>query len=304
MKLARFRWRLEPGQQQRLAARALAWLLGLLTVCAVGHEQIESLLALGDEVVQWRSRVQEQQGVLATPGLAPSQAEGADWPDGAESVTVWPWLQQQMQSHALQLQMLKLDPVNTQGGLPEQAVALRLQGRWSDWVHLEQALDAHTPWWVVERWQVVPSDPVAGTVRIELQARLGLRPPGWRGASSQAPVWTTALPSGDPAMRVTDPFAMTAAPSRLAESRQQPAARPLDPRQWPVHEWRLLGVWQQAGKTHAVLGAPAGHLSVTAGQRLGPEGHRVLSVGNDGVRLQAAGTAESELHWALQGDKR
>ena len=307
MKRVRAGFHLQVDQRRRLWVMLVAGLTGVLTVLGLMHERLQMLLTLHEEMTQLASRLEAQQQAVASQRPVPAQPPQAnvDWPDLVESADVWSWLQQQMQVHRLQVQTLRLEPAVTKNGLPELPVSLRLQGRWPDWIRFARALDQHAPWWVVDRWQLVPSDPGAANVRFELQARLGLRPPGWRNAPLATPIWANALPRSDAgALAGADPFASIASTPGLEASREATAPRSPDPRQWPLREWRLLGVWQQGGKAHAVLGSPAGHLAVTQGQGLGQEGYRVRRVGDDAVWLQALGASEPELHWALQGGGR
>lgn len=305
MKLPLLRWTAEPGQPRRLLAMLVAGLPGLgLGMWLTGPEP-EAMERLEAEIAQWQTRLQTAP-VPAPAGMPPEPAV-PNWPAAGDVAALWSGLQQKLQAQGLQVLVMRPQAVTVVRGLPEQTVALRLQGRWDDWLAVERALAAHVPWWVMDQWQVVPAGTAAAQVQIELQARLGLLPPALQGASPAVWMWPTwavdqALDGGtvplfgvDPVPPVTGAGAGGTAASKAADS------LPADPRQWPVRELRLLGVWQQAGVAHAVLGAGLNRVVVSAGQSVGREGWRVRRVAPDRVELGAVGSA-AVLHLTLQGD--
>ena len=194
------------------------------------------------------------------------------------------------------IQPLPLDKGNTARALHEQAVQWRLQGRWRDWLAWGQALEVHAPWWVFDHWLVLPAG-TPGEVRIELQARLGLQ--GQRAAARVWPTWPVSpAPVPGVGAQLFDP------PGERVESAPVAAVPQGQPLQWPVRELRLLGIWQQAGVCHAVLGAGPDWLVVSPGQWVGREHYRVLRVSASGLDLGAASAVDPPLHLGFQGEPR
>lgn len=74
-------------------------------------------------------------------------------------------------------------------------------------------------------------------------------------------------------------------------------ALPEDPRQWPLARVRLAGLWQQGADRQAVLSAGTHWATVTLGQRVTLEGHRVVAITGDGVRLRLAQGPLFKLDW-------
>lgn len=296
--------RAEPEHKRRVMVMLLAGLFGLGLSGWLTGPETGAMAALESDVAQLQSRLQ------AAPSPPPAQTQpwpaASQWPAPGDAVTVWPWLQQRLQAQGLQVLAMRPQAVTVDRGLPEQVVSLRLQGRWRDWLALERAVDAHVPWWVVDQWQVVPAGTTEAEVRIELQARLGLQPPALQRAASVPTAWPTwavddmATEAGAELFR---PASTPLSEPAVAAAGEAVSALPADPRQWPVRELRLLGVWHQSGAAHAVLGAGLNRLVVSPGQRLGQEGWRVRRVHHDGVELVAAQPGGAVLHLTLQGDK-
>ena len=187
--------------------------------------------------------------------------------------------------------------------LHEQAVQWRLQGRWRDWLVWGQAVEAHAPWWVFDHWLVLPAS-TPGEVRIELQARLGFRPPALQAHGAMPRVWPEwpVLADREP-LAGNELFAQAPTPQANAVAGQATAPLPADPSGSPVHAWRLLGVWQQAGTAHAVLGDGESPIVVRQGQRVGLGAYRVRRIGQDQVELAGAGPAGQVLRLTLQKEK-
>ncbi len=291
--------------RRRLAVGLVAWLCGAMGVLWLWHEDIQAWDLLQDDVAQWQLRLQEAGSLVPREAAAPSDPGVLALPDPGERDALWSWLQQRLQAQGLQVLALKPQALTAKAGLPEQPLWLHLQGQWRDWRAFARTMGEHVPWWVVDQWQVVPANSARGEVRIELQARLGLRPSGL-GPSPVArawPVWPVANTDPLPgealvfAHGAQGPAVAAAAPTSEAAS-----ALPADPRQWPVRELRLLGVWHQAGVGHAVLGAGQHQVVLVPGQRVGREAYRVRRVGPNGVELVAA--AAPVVHLTLQGNKR
>lgn len=275
-----------------LAGAMGAWLLWPLDSIA--------LEALRLEVAQLQMQAQAQ---AQAPQISAARQQGPvpEGPVLAESARAWPWLQQRLRAHGLQVQLLRPQAVTGSRPLPEQAVAVRLQGRWRDWLAFEAALHRHAPWWVIDQWQVVPAGLPSDEVRIELQARLGFRPPAWQDQATDRvwPEWPV-LAGGQPG---DDLFAQAPTPTASAVAGETPMPLSTDPRAWPVHALRLLGVWQQAGTAHAVLGEGLNQVVVRQGQRIGREAYRVRRIGDDQVELAAADPAGQVLRLTLHKEK-
>lgn len=292
LRIAAERWRLW------VMACATALVAGLCTAWLAGPEEA-SLQALQTEVAQLQARA----APVANPQPAATLDHLPDWPTPGDAAAAWSWLPQRLQAHGLQLLSLQPQAPTVARGLPEQPVVLRLQGRWSDWLALEQALNAHAPWWLTVAWQVLRADPATGEVRIELQARLGWLPPALQQDPPPARAWPAwqAQPvrsEADAGLFASPSTAVLAAATASAAADGASAAMPRsrDPRQWPVSAWRLQGVWQQAGVAHAVLAAGSELLIVVPGQRIGRDGHRVGRVSDVQVELVGGRVAVPPLH--------
>lgn len=296
-----------PQRQRHLLVLAGACLSGMFLAGWWWPLDTEAVDGLRQEVARLQAQTQVPLPVQARklhgkpPADAPVQ-QGPSLPDEpglAEAETVWSWLQQRMQSQGLQLQVLRPQTVTTDKGLPEQAVAMRLQGRWHDWLAMEEALHAHAPWWVIDQWQVVPAAAQSEDVRIELQARLALRPPALAQEGRRVwPVWPV-----DPGSQRAVPTPLFATAEMAAPASEVAGSLPADPRGWQVNQLRLLGVWRQTGAAHAVVGMGQDQRVIRLGQQIGPEPYRVRRIGDDRVELIAIRTNGPELHLTLQGGR-
>ena len=266
-----------------------------------GAQSLEAWDALEAEVAQLTAMSGSQHATRsAVAAPVPAGSVLPDWPTPDEAASVWPWLQQRLQEQGLQvlaIQPLPFDRGNAARALPEQAVLWRLQGRWRDWLAWGRALEVHAPWWVFDHWTVLPAG-TSGEVRIELQARLGLQ--GQRAAAARIwPTWPLPqAPAQGVGAQLFDP------PGPQVESGPVAPVAHGQPQQWPARELRLLGIWQQAGVHHAVLGAGPDWLVVSPGQRVGREHYRVLRVSASGLDLGAASAADPPLHLGFQGEPR
>ena len=211
--------------------------------------------------------------------------------------------------------MLSLRPVpepvtkKPQTDLPNQTYAVRLQGPFEAWAQLWSGITQLGPMLTIERISMVATD-TPGDVKIDARLRVWMRLPGIGGAplpepQSGLPNWVS---SERPSARMAAPlFALTTEtplpmqnPSAADGPKQGPLAKeanaavaidaPLsqDPHQWPLARVRLLGLWQQGGQRHAVLSAGAHWVHAAQGQRVTLEGHRVVAISDQGVRLQLA----------------
>ena len=284
----------------------LAAVLGAGLTVELFAPDTRELEALEADVAQLQARLQPLPEVTSGKALHDTQAL-PDLPELNEAVMVWPWMQQRLQAQGLQVQALQPQSMVTVQRLPEQAVRLRLSGRWRDWLTFEQAIDTHAPWWVIDQWQVVPAGTQSGDVRIELQARLGLRPLALqpeRVGPRVWPVWPVAADVADAGLTLFGlPTVQPMAPAIQAMASQTLAGLSADLRQGSVHAVRLLGIWRQAGAAYAVLGHGLDHVAVRAGQQVGSEGYRVIAVRDSEVVLQAPGADGAVLHLGIQGGK-
>lgn len=309
--MKRLGFRVSPDQQRRLFVVAGGCLLGLAIALWLWPLDSDALAALRQEVARLQTQTelllqaqrQAQQTRLAGDRAGQSGAPVPDEPGLTEAGAVWSWLQQRLQAHGFQVQALRPQAVTVDKDMREQAVALRLQGRWRDWLAFEESLDAHAPWWTIDHWQVVPVGPPSEDVHIDVQVRLGLRPLGLEpeGTPRVWPVWP--VDSGEAQASQADPFAQAQKPAFSTMADEGAASLPADPRQWPIAELRLLGIWRQAGAVHAVLGAGLNKVVVQWGQRVGREAYRVRRIGEDHVELAAAGTSGPVLRLTMQGGK-
>ncbi len=282
--------------------------LGLVAWCwPLGREALQTLREEVGRLQAERSAPQRKSPRVA--GGADARSPDAPVPDEpalAEADAVWPWLQARMQAQGLQVQALRPQAVTTKDGLPQQAVTLQLQGRWQDWLALQAALSAHAPWWVIDQWQVSPVPSGSEAVRIELQARLGLRPPALPGPGMPRD-WSRDWPRGPvaaalPATR-SALFASAAGAVPATSGPEAAGALPAHPHEWPLDRLRLLGVWRQAGVPHAVIGAGQGTVVLGVGQRIGREAYRVHRIGDDHVELLATDPRGPALRLVLQEGK-
>ena len=309
-------FRLTPALQRQLGLPLAAGLTGFVGAWLLWPVDTQALDALQLEVAQLKAQAEIQAQAQAplphrrgaddspTDSHLPGLLADAEPPDLAEGATVWPWLQQRLRAHGLQVQLLRPQAVNDATTLPQQQVAMRLQGRWHDWLEVESALHRHAPWWVIDQWQVVPVGPQSGEVRIDLQARLGFRPPALQAHGATPRVWPEwpVLADREP-LAGNELFAQAPTPQAGAVAGQATAPLPADPSGSPVHAWRLLGVWQQAGTAHAVLGDGESPIVVRQGQRVGLGAYRVRRIGQDQVELAGAGPAGQVLRLTLQKEK-
>lgn len=303
--------------------------VGLL---GVGGWQFEALEALWESEVQvhdLEAKLNAQgQGhdkrtpnpaALNTP-LGPPPVM-AWWPLQGHQSKVWPQLERLMAQHGLRLLSLRPEPPSLVGAWPSQAVALRLQGRFDDWVAVWAALNARGPTWGLERLRITPQE---GGVAIDAVLRMWLAPlatatakpaeateplelmPGHAqfalSAGAGAPVFVpTPLPPATATGVATElrhedplpPATGTALRSNTLTTKSRTSASPIvslspDPAHWPLDQVRVAGVWQQAQGAQLILTAGPHWVRARVGQRIGPDGHVVYSIHTDEVHLRAA----------------
>lgn len=309
MMAGRFAGGLGPQARHRLLVWGLAALAGALPPWLWGWPQRSALTQLEDELAQWRNRASS---LPPDPAPPPATLAPPDWPAPEQATSVWSWLRQGAQAHGLQVLALQASAQQISAGgadLAELPVRLRLLGPWPDWLAFVAVLDAQAPWWVIDQWQVVPDAQLAGQVRIDVQGRVGLQPQTDPARSPMPRVWPAwpqarVAAGADAGIFAFVPLgSAAAAPSAPASSGPASASAPApeasapwsaDPSTWPVQQLQLLGVWSQAGVTHAVLGRGLAQVTVSPGQRIGREAYRVRRIWATGVELQAPGATGPE----------
>lgn len=281
-------------------AGALCAGLGLALGALFWWEEIEALQRLREEVGALRGQLQPAPDRPVAPQAVAAHGELPPGPDSGQAPIVWPWLQERLQAHGLQVLALRPGAPETLTGLPVQTVALELEGRWSDWQAFERQLDRHAPWWTPVQWQVTPASG-PGQVRMLWHLRWGWRPQGLAQAPTPAlPLWPLEAGAA-PALAL---FGEPAAAAVAASPAAPPASLPADPALWPVQALRLQGVWQQTGVAHAVLGQGLRQVVVTPGQRVGREGYEVWRVNEGQVVLRPADGTGPDIHLELTGATR
>lgn len=326
-RLWRDRWR---WLARRWAFALGGWVVGML---GVGGWQLEALQALREseaQVLDLQAKLQAQvqaEQLKPGPGLGPEAALTiptgpppvmAWWPVPGTQAAVWPQLARWMAQHGLRLLSLRPEPHSSVGAWPSQAVSLRLQGRFEDWVNAWAALNARGPMWGLERMRITPQD---GGVAIDVVLRLWLSTePTLMSKSAGTPALTEWMPApvvfaqrsgaGAPVfvatatpsatlsgvgagLKVVEPLPPSAvtASAGPAESRASPPNMPTlspDPADWPLEEVRLAGVWQQGQEVQPILMAGPHWALARLGQRIGPQGHVVKSIYAGEVHLRAA----------------
>ena len=326
----------------RWLARRWAFALGGLVVGMLGVVgwQFEAFQALREseaQVLDLQAKLQAQaraQAQVQSAQLKPAPGAALDtptgpppamawWPVQGTQAAVWPQLERWMAQHGLRLLSLRPEPPSPVGAWPSQAVALRLQGRFDDWVHAWAALNARGPVWGLERLRITPQE---GGVAIDAVLRLWLTPEAtlmsqsawtpvrteWvlapvlngRRLGAVAPVFVaTASPSEASSgvaagLKDADPLPLSAgtafrSSAKAPESTDLPPPSPMptlspDPADWPLDQVRLVGVWQQGQGVHPILMAGPHWTLARLGQRIGPQGHVVNSIHAGEVHLRAA----------------
>jgi hypothetical protein len=288
-------------------------------------EAVEALWESESQVLDLRAKRQEQvQPTLhkSVPGsMAPLPPPAgppsvmAWWPVQGTQAAVWPQLERSMVQHGLRLLSLRPEPPSPLGAWPSQAVTLRLQGRFDDWVKVWAALNARGPVWGLERLRITPQE---GGVAIDAVLRLWLSPGTTVMSKSAvptelmiAPVLTTQrqgagapvfVSEASPSAAVTGvaagikkvaplPYSAGAASARAPDGLASPSNLPTlspDPADWPLEQVRLVGVWQQGQGIQPILMAGPHWALARVGQRIGQQGHVVSSIHAEEVHLRVA----------------
>ena len=222
------------------------------------------------------------------------------------------------------------------GALVSHVAAWRVLGRFDDWSRVWAACAESGPVCALERISVVATD-TPGEVQIDAVMRVWMRPaegPGAGGVDegSLSSSVHAAQPGGlaDALMDIPPTgrsrvalFAPSrglaegatggeaglrsgdsdgAVPSGRADGASAAVASlamlPDDPHQWPLARLRLAGLWQQGGTRQAVLSADTHWARVSVGQRVTLEGHRVVTITDEGVGLRLGQGPVLQLTWA------
>jgi len=243
------------------------------------------------------------------------------WPVQGSQAEVWLQLEHLFAQHRLRLLSLRPEPASPMGAWLSQAVALRLQGRFEDWVAVWAAMNKRGPVWGIERLRITPE---GSGVAIEVVLRLWLSarasgmagagpaqghdalfpsaaPVAWRAKTSASVFVTTPSPmlsSLITAPRIEDVDAKTAQDKVSVQSRDSPqqhlasalqtAPFSADPADWPLEQVRLVGIWQQSDDAQLILMAGPHWVPARVGQRIGTQGHLVHSIHDREVHLRAA----------------
>lgn len=313
--LATLRWL----HWQRLAERgwrrwgyALSGVLvgGLLVGLARPHIEDEHQQAA-------QALAQQRQQMAALPELPnaknetrPNAAALADLeslPDASLKDQLWPSAHRALTAHGLRVRSMRHGQTTLASGgvsgLTSQSLSLRLEGRFADWMRFWQACTDTGPLCSLDRLAVVAL-PEPGQVQVDVQLRLWMRAAdpqgvdaktdpqarpvvefsdGKEGATQPEASAGVSLFASDPAMAA--PAILATADARSAGTGSSDAL-PADPRHWPLARLRWLGIWQEGQERRAYLCAGTHCTPVVLGQRVTQEGHRVVAIAKDGVRLR------------------
>jgi len=325
-RLWRDRWR---WLARRWAFALVGFGLGLLGVSSGQLQVLDALWESEAQVHDLRAQLLAQQKQTSKgPGVhadlsAPTGPPHvlAWWPVQGTQSAVWPPLERLFVQHGVRLLSLRPEPASLMGAWPSQAVALRLQARFDDWVAVWAAMNSRGPVWGIERLRITPQ---GGEVAIEAVLRLWLSPeatstPVGGAATAPGALFPGPAPvasrsrAGGPVF-VTTPSPMVASsvaapnfkdedpvPSQtgagvqsrtsLQENRTsvlQTALFSPDPADWPLEQVRLAGIWLHAQDEQLILMAGPHWVRARVGQRIGTQGHVVQSIHAREVHLRAA----------------
>jgi hypothetical protein len=321
--LWRDRWR---WLARRWAFALAGFGVGLLGVVGLQFEDWEALRDSEAQIEELQAKLHAQEqpaqvkskhepAALDSPSGPPPVL--AWWPVQGTQASVWPQLERLMVQHGLRLLSLRLEPPSAVGAWPSQAVALRLQGRFDDWVAGWAALNTLGPLWSLERLRIRPQDesvaidavlrlwlsPVASATPKPAQSTMpaelflgSARPPLRARAGERVFVSSTLAPAASlgvaAGLKSEIPLPVPV-DAELRSSALTPPAQPMatlspDPAHWPLEQVRVAGVWQQAQGVQLILMAGPHWVSARVGQRIGSQGHLVDSIHAQEVHLRAA----------------
>lgn len=280
------------------------------------QEQVHTQTQKQTQLQPAQTRQAPGNAALSAPAGPP--AAMARWPTPGTQAAVWPQMGPWMAQRGLRLLSMRPEPPSPAGTWPSQAVALRLQGRFDDWVAAWAALNAPGPLWSLERLRITPQE---GGVAIDAVLRLWLSPesrakPHLAGApvptalpieavqlalrsGMDAPVFvatpsqalaSTVVAAGLPEMSPKATGAALASSASPTSSPTRDTPMPVlspDPAHWPLDQVRLAGVWQFAHDAQLILQAGPHWVRAHVGLRIGPDGHVVHSIQAHEVHLRA-----------------
>lgn len=304
----------------------MGWVVGLSGVWLAQAQVSEDHASVAQAVAQLHQQLAAlPDGVSNNPEkpLPPDpQSMLMSLPVQARQGQIWVDLQQALTGSGLSLQSLRpLPPSLADGstaGLPSQAVAVRLLGRFEYWSNVWTAFTQAGPVCSIDRISVTATaDPEE--VQVDVVLRVWLRPgdvgvhaqPEPDGAWDQLTrleprplgrsgavlfVQAKGLPSGGDASA-----SGVSGASGVAVA--GPDFLPEDPRHWPLARVRLAGLWQQGSDRQAILSAGPHWVRVSQGQRVTQEGHRVAAITDAGVSLRLAQGPMLMLGWGERRDE-
>lgn len=318
-------WRVGRDRWRWLVRRWIFAVMGFAAgLMAVTVWQFEAFSALWHQKVEVRDLhlklavLKEQVAQPPTQSNAPRTPSDvlARLPTQNRQALIWLNFSRLLEQHGVHLQSLRPVSSVVPAPLASQAVAVRLQAEFDDWVAVWAALNAHSPAWSVDRLRMTPQ---GESLDIEAVLRV------WFGDGSDISAWTltnAVSPSESPSAGVQSavfwqkPRALALAqPMRMGDAARRestghsgatgqaqlakavdvdlPPGSPVtpsfsaDPLHWPLDRIRLLGVWHHAQDSQAILSAGPHWIQARAGQRLGPMGHRVDHIDAHEVHLRA-----------------
>lgn len=209
-------------------------------------------------------------------------------------VRLWPTLQQTLARERLQL--LSFRPVDDPmaAPLPSQAVALRLRGRFDDWVRAWSGMSEGAPVWSIDRVHIQPTtDSTAVEIDVLLRVWLRAGPDGPRAWQGQGAVGVPSAARTDAVFvdrRSAEQLASAGVLARADVTADKPAKSETmdspDPADWSRAGLRLLGIWQEADTRHAILAFGVHWIWARVGQRVSLEGHWIEAIGDQAVNLR------------------
>jgi len=324
--LWRDRWR---WLARRWAFALAGFGLGLLGIGSWQLESISALWKIEAQVHDLQAQLLAQQeqtsnGPSATSDLNVPMGPPpvmAWWPAQGTQAEVWPQLERLFAQHRLRLLSLRPERASSMVAWPSQAVALRLQGRFDDWVAVWAALNTRGPVWGIERLLISPQGSgvtIEAVLRLWLSPRAtsmtgaglpqmpdelftGSAPVAWRAkagatvfVTSPSPMVSSSIkaPRLEGVDEVTTPANVNVQPRDSTQQQRasalQTAPLSADPADWPLEQVRLVGIWQQTHEAQPILMAGPYWVQARVGQRIGTQGHVVHSIHAQEVHLRAS----------------
>lgn len=306
------------------------FVVGLLGLCGWQFEAVETLWESEAQALELQLKLKAHEQLQPAQGQQSAQSAALNvltgppavmawWPLQGTQAAVWPQLERLVAQQGLRLLSLRLEPPNPSTAWPSQKVALRLQGRFDDWVAVWAAMNAQGPVWGIERLRITPQEDgvaidallqlwlspestampaLAGTSVLteqmkgagQVALRAGQGSPVFLATTSQPLVSPLAAP-GLAAQDITPAPTAVASRASAAEGHSLPSSMPVlspDPAHWPVELVRLAGVLQFAQDAQLILQAGPHWVRAHVGQRIGSDGHVVNSIHAREVHLRSA----------------